>query len=174
MGTTKGGLKADSGGMPASTVPFPELANESAATSWAEIDPTKVLGRRRSRWCPWIARGGERRRRCRPWKNGGAWGRRQGRSSPPKSIQAWKVRGLRFGGAGPMAMVGRKGRETSPPQPIPGMESSQSLRGREGGGGRVRSSARKVPYQARKVQRTRNKITQTRRRGAVEWLGHGQ
>ena len=69
-----------------STAPFPELASESAAISWVAIDSAKVLGRRRSRWRPCMARGGGRRRRLRPWKNGGAWGRREGRSSPPKSI----------------------------------------------------------------------------------------
>ena len=77
-----------------STAPFPELASESAAISWAEIDPTKVLGRGRSRWCRCMARGGGSRRRCRPWKNGGAWGRREGRSSPPKSMPG--VEGSRF------------------------------------------------------------------------------
>ena len=41
-----------------STTPFPELASEIGAISWAEIDPTKVLGRRRSPWCPVMARGG--------------------------------------------------------------------------------------------------------------------
>ena len=69
-----------------STGPFPELASESVTIAWAEKDPTKVLGRRRNRWCLFIARGGGRRRRCRPWKNDGAWGKRKGLSSPPKSI----------------------------------------------------------------------------------------
>ena len=48
------------------------------------IDSTKVLGRGRSRWRPCMARRGGSRRRCRPWKNGGAWGRKEGRSIPPK------------------------------------------------------------------------------------------
>ena len=51
--------------------------------------------------------------------------------------------------------LGRKGRETSPPKPIPGIECSHSLRGRHGGGGRVRCLARKVPYQTRKVPELR-------------------
>ena len=86
MERTKGGLKADPGGAPVSTASFPELAGESTAIPWAEIHPTKVLGWRRSRRCPGMARGGGRRRRCRPWKNGGTWGRRERRSSPPKSM----------------------------------------------------------------------------------------
>ena len=61
----KGGLKVDRGGAPVSTAPFPELASESAAMSWAEIDATKVVVRRMSRWCPCMARGGGSRRRCR-------------------------------------------------------------------------------------------------------------
>ena len=94
MERTKGGLKADPGGAPVSTVPLPELASESAAISGAEIEPTKVLGRRRSRWCPCMARGGGSRRRCRPWKSGRAWGIREGRSSPPKLMPG--VEGSRF------------------------------------------------------------------------------
>ena len=94
MERTKGGLKADPGGAPVSTAPFPELLAKSSAISWADIDPTKVLGRRRSRWCLFMARGGGSRRRCRPWKYGGAWGRREGRSSPPKSMPV--VEGARF------------------------------------------------------------------------------
>ena len=38
-----GGLKADSGGAPASTAPFSELASEPEAMSWARMDATKVL-----------------------------------------------------------------------------------------------------------------------------------
>ena len=120
---TKGGLIADPGGAPGSTAPFPELASESAAISWAEIDPTKVLGRRRGRWCPVMARGGGSHRRCRPWKNGGAWGTREGGRAHPSRCPAWKVRGLCFVGGGErMVMVGRKGRETSPSKPIHGVE----------------------------------------------------
>ena len=33
-----------------------------------------------------MARSGGRRRRCRPWKNGGEWGRREWRSSLPMSM----------------------------------------------------------------------------------------
>ena len=47
-GEDEGGLKSDPGGAPVSTAPFLELASESAAISWAEIDSAKVLGRRRS------------------------------------------------------------------------------------------------------------------------------
>jgi len=69
-----------------------------------------------------------------------------------------------------MEVVGRKGRETSPSEPIRGTEWSHSLRGRCGGRGRVRCLVRKVPYQAKRVQRTKEKKkTQTRKRGAVEW-----
>ena len=71
MDKIEGGLKPDPGGAPVSTAPFPELVSESAAISWAEIDATKGFGRRRGRWCPCMARGGGRLRRCRPWKNGG-------------------------------------------------------------------------------------------------------
>ena len=49
LGRTKDGLKADPGGAPASSAPFSELASEPVAMSWAEIDPTEVLGRRRGR-----------------------------------------------------------------------------------------------------------------------------
>ena len=93
-GENEGGLKSDPGGAPVSTASFPELASESAAISWAEIDSTNVLRRRRSRWRPYKACGGGSRQRCRPWKNGGAWGRREGRSSPPKSMPG--VEGSRF------------------------------------------------------------------------------
>ena len=44
MERTKGGLNADPRGTPASSAPFPELASESVAISWAEVDPTKVFG----------------------------------------------------------------------------------------------------------------------------------
>ena len=50
LGRTKDGLKADPGGAPESAAPFSELASEPEAMSWAEIDPTEVLGRRRGRW----------------------------------------------------------------------------------------------------------------------------
>ena len=131
MNRKKGGLKTDQRRAPVSTAPFPELASESAAISWAEINPTEVLGRRRSRCWSCMARGGRRRRRCRPWKNGGAWGGREGRPSP---IQADSSRGKCAVSAPSvgerMVVVGRKGRETSPSQPIPSIKWSQSLRGR--------------------------------------------
>ena len=41
------------------TAPFPGLASEPEAMSWAEIDPTKVLGRRRGQWRPCRARNDE-------------------------------------------------------------------------------------------------------------------
>ena len=77
-----------------STAPSPELASESTAISWAEKDPTRVWRRWMSPWCPCMAHGGGSHRKCRPWKNGGAWGRREGRSSSPKSMPA--VEGSRF------------------------------------------------------------------------------
>ena len=137
MERTKDGLKADPRGAPVSTAPFPELAGESAAVSMAEIDPAKVLGRRRVDGVPvWPAAAdvaeGVVRAIIVAHGAGGGGGLAHQRRRP-----AWKVRGLRFGRAEPMVMVGRKGNETSPPKPIPGMESSQSLRGREEGGGRV-------------------------------------
>ena len=49
LGRTKDGLKVDPGGAPASSAPFSELAGEPEARSWAEIDPTEVLARRRGR-----------------------------------------------------------------------------------------------------------------------------
>ena len=45
----------------------------------------------------------------------------------PRRCSAWKVRGLRYGGAEPMVMVGLKGGETGPYTPIPGIEWSHSL-----------------------------------------------
>ena len=44
------GRKDDPGGPPASAASLLKLASEPEAISWAEIDPTKVLGRRRGRW----------------------------------------------------------------------------------------------------------------------------
>ena len=49
LGRTKDGLEADPGGAPASSAPFSELASEPEAMSWAEIDPTEVLERRKGR-----------------------------------------------------------------------------------------------------------------------------
>ena len=49
LGRTKDGLKADPEGAPASSVPFSELAREPEVMSWAEIDPTKVLARKKGR-----------------------------------------------------------------------------------------------------------------------------
>ena len=49
LGRTNDGLKAEPGGAPASSAPFSELARELEAMSWAEIDPTEVLGRGRGR-----------------------------------------------------------------------------------------------------------------------------
>ena len=68
-----------------SAAPFSELASEREAMSWAGIDPTKVLGRRRGRWCLVMVRNGE------VWKassaqGGGAWGWREGGLSSPKSV----------------------------------------------------------------------------------------
>ena len=57
-------LKADPGRVPGYRATYPELVSNSAAMSWAKIYPTKVLGRTRSPWCPCMARGSERRRRC--------------------------------------------------------------------------------------------------------------
>ena len=94
MERTKGGLNTGPGGALVSTARFPELASESAAISWAEMDPTKVLGRRKSRWCPCMDRGGGSRRTCRLWRNGGARSRRDGRLSPTKSMPG--VEGSRF------------------------------------------------------------------------------
>ena len=72
-----------------------------------------------------------------------------------------------------MAVVGRKGRETSPSKPTPGIESSQCLRGRQEGGGRVQCLARKVPYQAREVQGTkeRNNTNSGKGNGAMVEVG---
>ena len=65
-----------------------------------------------------------------------------------------------------MEVVGRKGRETSPSEPIRGTEWSHSLRGRCGGRGRVRCLVRKVPYQAKRVQRTKEKNNTNSERGS--------
>ena len=77
LGRTKDGLKADPGGAPASSAPFSELASELEAMSWAEIDPTEVLGRRRGRRNFGMVRNGELLK-VSPAKRGGAWGRREG------------------------------------------------------------------------------------------------
>ena len=58
LGRTRNGLKVDPGGAPASSAAFSELANESEA-SCSEIDPTKVLGRRRGRRTFCMVRTGE-------------------------------------------------------------------------------------------------------------------
>ena len=76
LGRTKDGLKADPGGAPASSAAFSELASEPEA-SCAEIDPTKVLGRRRGRRTFGMVRTGELPKVF-PTKCGGAWGRRKG------------------------------------------------------------------------------------------------
>ena len=126
MGRTKGGLKADPGRAAVSTAPFPELASESAAISWADDG---FGAEKESMVSPY----GPRRRKspCRACgrmvaeEAGGTGGR-----AHPSRCPAWKVRGLRFGGAEPMVMVGLKGRETDPSKPITGVECSHSLRGR--------------------------------------------
>ena len=170
MGRTKGSLNADQGRTPASTAPSLELASESAAISWAEIDPTKVLGRRRSRWCPCMARGGGGRRRCRPWKNGGAWGRRAGRSSPPKSVRG--VEGARFAlrWSGADGNGGSEGEGNEPTQNRYPVWKARNLFvvGKEAveGSGAWLGRSRTRPG---RFKEPRNKITQTRRRGAVEW-----
>ena len=92
LGRTKDGLKADPGGAPASSARFSELASEPEAKSWAEIDPTEVLGRRRGRRFGMV-RNGELPKVF-PAKRGGAWGRREGVLSPPKSMPNRK--GARF------------------------------------------------------------------------------
>ena len=71
-----------------------------------------------------------------------------------------------------MEAVGRKGRETSPSEPIRGTEWSHSLRGRCGGRGRVRCLVRKVPYQAKRVQRTKEKNKHKLGKGE-RWNGRG-
>ena len=48
LGRTMDGLKADPGGAPVSAAPSSEPAGEPEAMSWAEINPTKILGR--GRW----------------------------------------------------------------------------------------------------------------------------
>ena len=78
LGKTEGGLKADPGGAPASSAPFSELASEPEAISWAEIDPTEVLARRRGRRIIFgLVRNGELPKVF-PAKRGSAWGRREG------------------------------------------------------------------------------------------------
>ena len=76
-GRTKDGLKADLGEAPASSVPFSELAREPEVMSWAEIDPTEVLGRKRGRRSFGMVRNGESPKVF-PAKRGGALGRRGG------------------------------------------------------------------------------------------------
>ena len=71
LGRTKDGLKADPGGAPASSAPSSELASEPEAMSWAEIDPTEVLGRRRGRRIFVMVRNGESPKVF-PAKRGGA------------------------------------------------------------------------------------------------------
>ena len=71
-------MKADPGEAPASSAPFSELAREPEVMSWAEIDPTEVLGRRRGRHiCFGMVRNGELPKVFLA-KSGGAWGRREG------------------------------------------------------------------------------------------------
>ena len=77
LGRTKGGLKSDLGGAPASSAPFSELASESEVMSWAEIDTTEVLGRRRIRRISGMVRNGELLKVF-PAKRGGEWGRKEG------------------------------------------------------------------------------------------------
>ena len=74
---TKDGLKADPGGAPASSAPFSELASEPEAMSWAEIDPTEVLGRRTGRRVFGMVRNGTLPKVFSSKRDGG-WGRREG------------------------------------------------------------------------------------------------
>ena len=76
-----------------STALFSELASELEAMSLAEVDPTKVLGRRRGRWCFGMVRNCELRK-VSSAKVGGAWGRRDWGLSPPKSVPS--TGGARF------------------------------------------------------------------------------
>ena len=76
LGRTKGGLKANPGGAPVSAASFSELAGEPESIPWAEIDPTKVLGRR-SRWCFGMVRNDDLPK-VSSAKGGGAWGKREG------------------------------------------------------------------------------------------------
>ena len=77
LGRTKDGLKADPGAAPASSAPFPELAREPEAMSWAKIDLTEVLGAEKgSTDCFGMVRNGELPKAF-PMKRG-AWGRREG------------------------------------------------------------------------------------------------
>ena len=77
LGRTKDGLKADPRGAPASLAPFSELASEPEAMSWAEKDPTEVLGRRRGRRNFGMVCNVELPKVF-PAKRGGAWDRRGG------------------------------------------------------------------------------------------------
>ena len=74
---------------------FSELASETEAMSWAKIDPTKVFGRSRGRLCLSMVRNGELPKESSA-KGGGAWGRREGGLSPPRSMPcmagAWFAR----------------------------------------------------------------------------------
>ena len=112
-----------------STAPFPGLASESTAISWAES--TRFWGGEGVDGVPvWpaaaeVAEGVVRGRMVAHWEGG------RGGRAHPSQCPAWKVRGLRFvGGGEQMVMVGRKGRQTSPSKPIRGIEWSHSLRGR--------------------------------------------
>ena len=94
-----------------STAPFPELDSESAAISWTVIDPTKVLGRRRSRWFPvWPVAAEVAEGVVREGMAVDGAGAREGRAHPSR-CPAWKVRGLRFVGGGERIVV--MGRELS-------------------------------------------------------------
>ena len=74
---TKDGLEVDPGEAPASSAPFSEVAREPEVMSWAEIDPTEVLGRRRGRRMFGMVRNGESPEVF-PAKRGGAWCKRGG------------------------------------------------------------------------------------------------
>ena len=82
LGRTKDGLKSNPGGAPGSSASFSELASEPEAMSWAEIDPTEVLARRRGRRIFGMVRSGELPKVF-PAKRGGAWGRREGFKPTP-------------------------------------------------------------------------------------------
>lgn len=52
LGRTMDSLRVYLGRATVSTVPFLKLASETKSMPWAEIDPTKTLGRRTGRWLP--------------------------------------------------------------------------------------------------------------------------
>ena len=137
----------------------------------ARIDSTKVMERRRSRWLPCIARGGGSRRRCRLWKNGGASGRKEGWWSPPKSMPG--VEGTRFALRRLRRADGSGGSEANGKRAHPNRYAVLNGRrlyvvGEEAveGSDAWLERSRTRP---RGFKEPRNKMTQTGKRGAVEW-----